>query len=43
MQRDFIKEQKDIADARIEVIEGAFIGVIIGLVILFVVTICMIL
>lgn len=43
MQRDFIKEQKEIANERIEVIEGVFIGLIIGLVLLAVVTICMVL
>ena len=41
MQRDFIKEQKEIVNERIEVIEGAFIGVVVGLVLLVVVTICM--
>ena len=44
MQRNFIKEQKEIVNERIEVIEvieGAFIGVVVGFVLLVVVTICM--
>ena len=39
MQRNFIKEQKEIVNERIEVIEGAFIGIVVGLVLLVVVTI----
>lgn len=31
MGKDFIRIQKDIANDKIEVVEGAFIGMVIGL------------
>lgn len=40
-RKDYINIQKDIADERIEVIEGAFIGTTIGLILLAIVGCCM--
>lgn len=40
-RKNFVNIQKDIANERIEVIEGVFIGTIIGLILLAIVGCCM--